>query len=348
MLDAITIRRPDDFHVHFRSGLMLADVAPETAKQFARALVMPNVPAIEDVTRADEYSCEIACATSKYGFTPLMTIKLTHRTTPGLIRHARLSGVVAAKLYPEGATTASHDGVSDVPAMAEVFSAMQDCGMVLCVHGEDPSAFVLEREERYLRWLRWIVRNHPGLKVVLEHITTEAAVDFVCNASVNVAATITAHHLATTLDDVIGDGVRPHLYCKPVPKTPRDRAELVTAAIHQNGGRFFFGSDSAPHLRRDKESACGCAGVFSAPVAMSVLTDVFLDRDATSSAVKRLQAFTSEIGADFYGLPRNKEIVKLTRASWVAPTLVGGVVPFRAGQEMAWRFDGVIGQGTES
>lgn len=342
MFDSVTIRRPDDFHVHFRSGPMLVDVAPETAKQFSRALVMPNVPAVEDASRADEYRREIVDSTSDLGFEPLMTIKLTRRTTPDVIRAARRAGVIAAKLYPEGATTASHDGVSDVPALDAVYSAMRDCGMVLCIHGEEPSAFVLEREERYLPRVRWIVEHHPGLKVVLEHITTEAAVDFVRDSSTDVAATITAHHLVTTLDDVIGDGIRPHLYCKPVPKTRHDRAALVAAAIHQDGGRFFFGSDSAPHLRRDKESACGCAGVFSAPVAMSVLAEVFLGRDAIGSNVSRFQAFASEIGADFYGLPRNEGRVKLTRIPWVVPALIGDIVPFRAGQELGWRFDGVI------
>jgi dihydroorotase len=333
-MDKVTIIKPDDFHVHFRSGEMLRVVVPETAQHFARALVMPNVPAIETWVHADDYRDEIRAAAG-YGFQPLMTLKLTARTTPEMIREACDAGVVACKIYPTGATTGSHDGIADVEALVPVLGAMQSAGMVLCIHAEDPSAFVLDREEAYLDRVAWIVRNFPGLKVVIEHITTRAAVDFIRNASVNVAGTITAHHLINTLDDLIGDGIRPHLYCKPVPKREEDRSALVTAAIHQNGGRYIFGSDSAPHRREDKESACGCAGVFSAPVALSVLAEVFLG--SGRSYVKELQAFTSERGADFYGLPRNTGTITLERRDWTVPEAVGGVVPLWAGRVARWR-----------
>lgn len=334
MADEVVITRPDDMHVHFRSGDMLRAVVPETARHFARALVMPNVPAIETAAQAEDYRGEIRAAAG-YGFQPLMTIKLTARTTPEMIGMAWADGIVACKIYPTGATTASHDGIGDVKALAPVLDAMQGAEMVLCVHGEDPAAFVLDRESAYLRHVGWIIRNFPGLKVVLEHVTTEAAVDFVRDASVNVAATITAHHLVTTLDNLIGDGIRPHLYCKPVPKTPADCSALITAAIWQNGGRFFFGSDSAPHRRADKESACGCAGVFSAPVALSVLAEVFLG--SGRRYVDQLQAFTSERGADFYGLPRNAGTITLVRREWTVPEEVGGIVPLWAGGAAAWQ-----------
>jgi dihydroorotase len=335
--ETVSIRNPDDFHVHFRSGSMLTNVVPETVRHFKRALVMPNVPAIEGADAAFAYHAEICRAACDPTFVPMMTIKLTHRTTRETIQVALGNCVVAAKLYPEGATTASHDGIQDPRRLAPVFAAMQELGMVLCIHGEDPAEFVLDREQAYLAQVAWIVRNFPGLKVVLEHITTDAAVDFVRDASVNVAATITAHHLDMTLNDLIGDGIRPHLYCKPVPKTNADRCSLINAAFYENGGRFFFGSDSAPHRREDKESPCGCAGVYSAPVAMAVLAKLFLRDDLTTDAVSRLQAFTSERGADFYDLPRNEGTITLARCPWVVPEIIDGVVPFRAGETLEWQ-----------
>jgi dihydroorotase len=340
----VSIRRPDDFHVHFRDGDMLRLVAPHTAAHFGRALVMPNVPAVETEGDAKRYRARIAKAAGP-GFKPLLTIKLTHRTTPDTIRGAQEAGVIAAKLYPEGATTASHDGIRDVDLLWPVFRAMEDCQMALCIHGERPDAFVLDREASYLPTVAKIVRNFPGLKVALEHVTTRAAVEFVQNSSVNVAATITAHHLAISLDDVLGRGIRPHLFCYPVPKTPDDRAELVNAALFQNGGRFFFGSDSAPHPRHAKESACGCAGVYTAPVALAVLAEIFLGDEDRESAIgcrrDALEEFTSHRGADFYGLPRNEGTITLERAEWTVPENYGEgettVVPFRAGEKRSWR-----------
>jgi dihydroorotase len=338
-MQEVNISAPDDMHLHLRAGEMMRTVTPWSARHFRRALIMPNVPAIHTGEEAARYKAEIEAGAGP-GFEVLPTIKLTHWATPGMIREARELGTVAGKIYPEGATTASHDGIIGVHHLRAIFAAMQDCGMVLCIHGEDPSVFVLDRERAYLQSVAWITRNFPGLRVVLEHITTEAAIEFVANASVNVAATITAHHLTTTLDDVIGDGCRPHLYCKPVPKTHKDRAALTTAAFWKHGGRYIFGSDSAPHRREDKESACGCAGVFSAPVALAVLAEVFLGDDPTPDRVARLQAFTSERGADFYGLPRNTGTIRLRREPWVVPAEIGGIVPFRAGETLAWQVVG--------
>jgi dihydroorotase len=340
----VSIRRPDDFHVHFRDGAMLRAVVPHTARPFGRALVMPNVPPIEDGRAADALRHEIRSVSPRDDFTPLMTIKLTHRTTRAVIVDAIHRGVVAAKLYPEGATTGSHDGIRDVGALVPVLEAMQDLGMVLCIHGEEPSAFVLDRERAYLAAVACIVRNFPGLRVVLEHITTFNSARFVADSSVNVAATITAHHLQITLDDVLGSGLRPHHFCYPVAKRPEDRAALVDAAIADVTGRFFFGSDSAPHARSAKESACGCAGVYSAPVALAVLAEVFFGRPGDVPAVgdlerrrASLERFAAHNGAKFYRLTPNVGTVTLADEPWVVPAEIDGVVPFRAGETLGWR-----------
>jgi dihydroorotase len=363
---SMTIRRPDDFHIHLRDDPMLEDVVFWTAPHFARALVMPNIPSVEDFGSMLEYRDKIFKALefcwpnpeNRPDFWPLMTIKLTPRTTTEIIREttldARSPDVIAAKLYPRGVTTASHDGIDDVRSLAPVLATMQDCRMVLCIHGESPSAFVLDRERAYLSEVAWIVRNFPGLRVVLEHVTTRAAVDFVRAASVNVAATITAHHLALTLDDVLGSGIRPHHFCYPVPKTPDDLDALINAAVGDESGKFFFGSDSAPHLRGDKESSCGCAGVFSAPVALPVLADVFFrtiygtgqgflstfsGHTAYTTASRRLERFASINGAKFYGLPLNEGTIKLIQEPWTVPQEIAGIVPFRAGETLKWRVD---------
>ncbi|WP_435022544.1 dihydroorotase (plasmid) [Tundrisphaera sp. TA3] len=346
----LTLIRPSDMHVHFRDGAMLRNVVPETARQFARAVVMPNVPSIETGADALRYAETIRAAAAGLPFTPLMTIKLTHRTTPETIRAAQ-GAVVAAKLYPAGATTASHDGISDPedPGLLAVFEAMQETGMILCIHGEAPDAFILDREATYLNVVRKIVGRFPGLKVVLEHITTAAAVDYVENeAPANVAASITLHHLTTTLDDVLGrGGIRPHYFCYPVPKRPEDRRALLRAATGPGTGRFFFGSDTAPHLRGAKESACGCAGVYSAPVLLPVLLDVFLracrGADETGSpahdqAIRRLLCFASIDGPNFYGLPIDEsDTISLVDETWTVPEEMGGVVPFMAGETIPWK-----------
>lgn len=335
-VETVTLRRPDDLHVHLRDGMMLRNVCGWTSRHFARALVMPNVPAIHTGEEAIAYRDRIEKAAGN-NFKVISCIKLTHRTTPSVIREASELGILCAKLYPSGVTNASHDGIEDPWAIRPIYEAMADCGMVLCVHGEEPSAFILDREEAYLGVVSRIAREYSGLRVVLEHITTAGSVHLVAKGPPNLACTITAHHLELTLDDVLSGGIHPHHFCYPVAKRPVDREFLVEAAMGEYGDRFIFGSDSAPHRREDKESACGCAGVFSAPVAMSVLAELFLGEDSSAEDIARLQSFTSERGADFYGLPRNEGTLTLARRPWVVPEIIGGVVPFRAGETLEWQ-----------
>lgn len=343
----LEVSKPDDFHVHLRDGDMLRAVAPWTARHFARALVMPNVPAIHDGVDAAHYRHRIREAAGP-GFEPLMTIKLTGRTTPGHIWEARDDfGVVAAKAYPSGVTTASDDGIDllsgslSVVKLDPIWGAMCEAGMVLCIHGELPGMFCLDRERWFLQILDQIVARFPRLRVVLEHITTEEAAYRVLDGPPNLAATITPHHLVMTLDDVIGDRgdgtgsrIRPHNYCLPVAKLPRDRNVLRKAATSGHP-RLFLGTDSAPHFRDAKESACGCAGVFNAPVALPVLAEVF----DSMGELGRLEDFASRFGAGFYGLPLNQGTVTLADEPWTVPAEIGGVVPFRAGETLAWRVE---------
>ncbi len=323
----ITIRRPDDFHVHFRRGEMLRTVAPHTAAQFARALVMPNTdPPILLAADALVYRDEIRQATGP-DFEPLMTIQITDSTTPEVVREARDSGVVAGKVYPRGVTTNSHNGVTDFQALDAVFGEMGRVGMVLSIHGQHPTAFILRREGAFLGTLRDLAARFPHLRIVLEHVSTQDAVRTVAELPANVAATITLHHLQLTLDDVLADGgLRPHNYCQPVAQAPEDRSALRQASVSGNP-KFFFGSDSAPHPREHKESACGCAGVFTAPVILPAL--------AQSQGVQ--EPFLSEFGARFYGLPLNAGTVTLVEEDWTVPEEIGGVVPFRAGETLHWK-----------
>ncbi len=342
MSTTVTIRRPDDFHVHFREGQMLKDVAPLTAKNFGRALVMPNLKQpILNGAMVHEYRQEIMEATRGLGFTPLMTIKITAATTPKTIRDGQDFGVIAGKLYPEGVTTNSEDGVRNVKDLYLVFAEMERVGMVLSIHGEKPTAFVLDREKEFLPDVQEIVRTFPKLKVVLEHITTVEAVEFVESAREGVAATITIHHLLITLHDLLcfkrggNEFLNPHLYCKPIAKYPRDREALVGAALSSNP-KFFFGSDSAPHPRGNKESGCGCAGVFTAPVALPLLVKFFIKYQA----FEKLEPFTSEFGARFYGLRvLNLGTITLEKKEWLVPGehAFGGVVPFMSGEKIAWQ-----------
>lgn len=328
---SITIRSPDDFHVHLRRGSLLSSVAPFTEQYFSRALVMPNTsPAIMEAEQVIRYQEEIRLVAPR--LQTLMTIKLTMRTTKATIAAAKLVGVVAAKLYPEGVTTNSQDGVSSIESLYPIFEAMQEVGMVLCLHGELPEMFVMDREWAFLETLQAISMTFPRLKIVLEHITTSDAVKMVLQLPDTVAATITVHHMKLTLDDVVGGLLKPHNFCKPIPKRHVDKNVLIGAATSGNP-KFFLGTDSAPHLIENKECASGCAGVFTAPVALQCLAEIFDNEES----LEFLEAFTSEFGAQFYGLPLNEGTITLRRDErWVVSTQYGGVVPFLAGETLQW------------
>ena len=336
MSEIFEMRRPDDFHLHLREARML-NVVSSYLRPFGRALVMPNTnPPILDAGNVRRYRNNILKASHPYSFEPLMTIQIVEGTRPGTVFEAKEAGAVAGKVYPRGMTTNSENGVLNYRAIYPALEAMQKCGMRACFHGEspDPDVFCLDRETRFLKILKEIAHVFPGLKIVLEHVTTAKAVECVTELPGNVAATITVHHLFLTLDDVVGGKLHPHHFCKPVAKRPEDRAALREAAMSGNP-KFFFGSDSAPHLRQDKECASGCAGVFTVPVALSLLVE-FFERYGT---LNRLEDFCSSFGADFYGVPRSQETIRLVRDKWVVPQTYNGIVPFRAGEEIAWRVE---------
>jgi dihydroorotase len=324
-----------------RDGDMLRRVVPETSQVFGRALVMPNTePPVLTGDDAERYRKEIAAAVPPdHAFEPLMTIKIVPSTTPEIVRDAAAAGVVAGKLYPEGVTTNSSDGVRDVLQLADTFAAMSESGLVLCLHGETPDTFCLDREERFLaEVLPVLAERLPDLRIVLEHVSTAAAVDWVRRHPLRpdgrprVAATITVHHLLLTLDDVVGGLLAPHHFCKPIAKRPADRAAVVAAAV-SGDPRFFLGTDSAPHARAAKEAAHGCAGIFTAPVALPLLATVFDEQGALDA----LDGFCSGHGPRFYGLPPNPGTVELVRDGWTVPAEIGGVVPLRAGATLPWR-----------
>ena len=330
----LTIRKPDDWHVHLRDGEMLQRVAPYTARQFARAIVMPNlVRPITSVEAARDYRKRILEATAP-GFTPLMTCYLTDRTDPDEVARGHSEGVwVAAKLYPAGATTNSSSGVTDVRNIYPVLARMEKIGMVLCVHGEvtDPDVDVFDREAVFIdRILTRLVSDFPELKIVLEHITTADAADFV--SSGRVAATITPQHLVINRNAMFAGGLRPHAYCLPVAKREEHRLAVRRAAV-SGKPNIFLGTDSAPHARHAKESACGCAGIFNAPFALERYVSVFEEEDA----LDKFEAFASVNGARFYGLPVNEDLVMLERTDVEVPAEIDGIVPFDAGEFLRWR-----------
>lgn len=317
---------------------MLRNVLRFTAEDCRRATVMPNtLPAILSAEDAVVYRDEILEVAFENGFpdfTPLMTVKITEQTTPEIIRSCKAVGVIAGKIYPTGQTTNSHEGVYDYTRLHGVFEEMQKCGMLLLLHGESPNPdiFCLDREEAFLDTLRWICGGYPKLKIVLEHVSTKAAVECVMQLPANVAATITPHHIALTLDDVIGDKLHVHQFCKPVAKRPVDQATVAAAAMLGNP-KFFFGSDSAPHVWFHKEAAHACAGIYNAPVALAFLAHYFDQLDK----LDMLEGFTSSYGADFYGLARNESRITLIEEAWKVPARYGQVVPFFAGQVLSWK-----------
>ena len=331
--------------MHLRDGAMLAFAADHTARQFARAIVMPNlVPPITTVEAARAYRTRVLDALPEgRRFTPLMTAYLTDEIDPEEIATGFKDGVfTACKLYPAGATTNSAAGVTDVRKIWPVLDRMQTIGMPLLVHGEvvSPDIDIFDREAVFLeKVLTPVLAAFPGLKVVLEHITTEDSVRFVEAAGANLAATITAHHLRIDRNAMFEGGIRPHAYCLPVAKRRRHRQALRKAATSGNP-KFFLGTDSAPHQKHEKESACGCAGIFSAPTALESYALTFEEE----GALDRLEGFSSEFGPRFYGLPLNKGTVTLSREPQDVPDLMGDdtirVVPFHASETLAWRFDG--------
>ena len=338
----LTITRPDDWHVHLREGAALTTTVPHIARSFARAIVMPNLK--QPVTTAHAATAYrkriLATLPEGLGFQPLMTLYLTDGTDPGEIKAAAETGFVhAVKLYPAGATTHSDSGVTDVAKVSPVLATMENLGMPLLVHGEttDPKVDIFDRERVFIdHTLIPLTARFPGLHVVLEHITTQEAVDFVLSTSRHVAATITAHHMLLNRNDLLAGGIRPHHYCLPVLKRDHHRKALIAAAVSGNP-KFFLGSDSAPHGISSKETACGCAGIYSAPVAMELYAQVFEE----AGGLDRLEAFAAHHGADFYGLPRNTGTITLKRENWTVPDAYPlgeeTVVPLWAGREISWK-----------
>jgi dihydroorotase len=341
MTQRLTIRRPDDWHVHLRDGDMLSAVAHYTARQFARAIVMPNLsPPITTVAAAEGYRNRIVTAVSPdTDFTPLMTCYLTDGADISEITRGFAQGVFAAcKLYPAHATTNSSHGVTNIAHIYPVLEAMQDIGMPLLIHGEvtDSDIDIFDREAVFIeRHLQRLIRDLPGLKIVFEHITTADAVAFVENAGPNIAATITPHHLHINRNAMFAGGIRPHAYCLPVAKRERHRIALRKAAT-SGSPKFFLGTDSAPHLISEKESACGCAGIFNAPYALESYAIVFDEE----GALERLEGFASEHGPRFYGLPLNTGTVTLERAKIKVLQAINAVnkaiIPFHAGESLGW------------
>jgi len=339
----ITFTRPDDWHLHLRDGEALAAVLPHTARQFARAIVMPNLrPPVTTVALAAEYRASILAALpAGMTFEPMMTLYLTDNTPADEIRRAAESGFVkAVKLYPAGATTNSDAGVTDLAKCDAALAEMEKTGMPLLVHGEvtDPEIDLFDRENIFIETvLQPLLTRRPGLRVVFEHITTKEAAEFVAAAGANVAATITAHHLLYNRNAIFSGGVRPHYYCLPVLKRETHRLALVAAAT-SGSSKFFLGTDSAPHARGAKEVACGCAGCFTAHAALELYAEAF----AEAGALDKLEAFASFNGPDFYRLPRNAGTVTLQKQSWQTPesfAYVAGdsLVPLRAGEPLHWK-----------
>ncbi|MGY6634276.1 MAG: dihydroorotase [Alkalilacustris sp.] len=340
----ITLRRPDDWHLHLRDGAMLAAVAPDSARDFARAIIMPNlVPPVVTGAEADAYRARIRAALPDAGFTPLMTLYLTEATDPADVVAAHATGTITAiKLYPAGATTNSASGVRDFDRVRGVLEAMAEAGIPLLVHGEvtDPDIDIFDREAVFIdRVLDPIRRATPGLRVVMEHITTAEAVGYVrAETSGRLGATITVHHLVINRNHILAGGIRPHYYCLPVAKRETHRVALVEAATGGDA-RFFLGTDSAPHVDAAKETGCGCAGCYTSPVAMPVLAHVFED----AARLPALEGFASLHGPAFYGLPANEDRITLTRSTdpWTpAPkrsTDDGPVTVFDPGFPLHWR-----------
>lgn len=341
-MNQLTITRPDDWHVHLRDGDLLTHTVPAMARYFGRAIVMPNlVPPAVNAAQAGAYRERILAARPAGSrFEPLMVLYLTDSTSAEDIRVAKASSFVhAVKLYPAGATTNSQSGVTDIRKVDDVLAVMAEVGMPLLIHGEvtHSDIDIFEREKVFLDTiLAPLVARHPTLRVVLEHITTGDAVDFVMSAPDRVGATITAHHLLFNRNHMLAGGIRPHFYCLPILKHGRHQRRLIEAATSGNP-KFFLGTDSAPHAKGAKESACGCAGSYTAHAAIELYAESF----EQAGALDRLEGFASHFGADFYGLPRHQDTITLVKDAWPVPVSYpfgsSEVVPVRAGESIAWR-----------
>jgi dihydroorotase len=338
----LTIRRPDDWHLHLRDGAALQAVLPHTAVRFARAIVMPNLaPPVTTAPAAAEYRARIIAALPAGSvFKPLMTLYLTDTTTPADIDHAVDSGIVfGAKLYPAGATTHSASGVTDIRCIDAVLERMASRDLPLLVHGEvtDADVDIFEREARFIeRILAPLLERQRALRVVLEHVTSRVGVDFVRGARAGVAATVTPQHLMFNRNALLVGGLRPHYYCLPILKTEQDR-EAIVAAVASGNPRFFLGTDSAPHARHLKEHRCGCAGIYSAHAAIELYAEIF----ETHAMLARLEDFAASFGADFYRLPRNTDTITLVKEDWMPPAhyVFGSdqLVPLRANEPIHWK-----------
>lgn len=342
-MTTLTITRPDDWHLHLRDGAALKAVLPDTARQFARAIVMPNLrPPVTTTELAIAYRQRILDALpAGMQFEPLMTLYLTDNTTAEEITCAKASGIIhGVKLYPAGATTNSDSGVTSLDKCASALAAMERLGLPLLAHAEvtDADVDVFDRERVFIeRHMIPLLKKYPALKIVFEHITTKDAADFVMSAPSNVAATITVHHLLMNRNDMFKGGIQPHHYCLPILKREEHRVALVKAATSGNP-KFFLGTDSAPHAKHTKEAACGCAGMYTAHTAIELYAEAF----EAVGALDKLEGFASFYGADFYGLPRNKTQITLVKESWGVPESLpfdGGdvLVPLRAGKELKWK-----------
>jgi len=342
MIDRLTLLRPDDWHIHLRDGAVLKNTVADAARYFGRAIIMPNlVPPVRNTAQADQYRQRILAARPAQSvFEPLMVLYLTDQTSADDIKDAKASGFVhAAKLYPAGATTNSDSGVTHLEAIYPALEAMSEVGMPLLVHGEVTRSDVdiFDREKRFIdEQLVGLVNRFPALKVVLEHITTADAAQFVTAASDKVAATITAHHLLYNRNHMLAGGIRPHFYCLPILKRNTHQEALLDAAS-SGSPKFFLGTDSAPHAQHAKETACGCAGCYTAYAAIELYAEAFEQRNA----LDKLEAFASHFGADFYGLARNQDTITLVREPWAVPASLDfadqQLVPLRAGETLHWR-----------
>ena len=340
-MTTLTITRPDDWHIHLRDGASLKDTVRDVSRYMGRAIIMPNlVPPVTNTEEALAYRKRIQSHNSNNSFDPLMVLYLTDNTSPEEIRKAKATGkIYAAKLYPAGATTNSDSGVTSVKNIYPALKAMQEEGMLLLVHGEvtDSEIDIFDREKIFIEnILKNVVNDFPNLKIVLEHITTKDAAEFVASTGENVAATITAHHLMFNRNHMLAGGIRPHYYCLPILKRNTHQEALIKAATSGNK-KFFLGTDSAPHMKHAKEAACGCAGSYTAHAAIELYAEVFEE----ANALDKLEAFASFNGPDFYGLPRNTDTITLVKESWEVPESYelgdSVVVPIKAGDKISWK-----------